>query len=195
MWISTPSFTHFLDIRPSLSNTLPTLQRICIRYTHTRLPFCLSIEKLTRLLQIGRSSEEPIDFVVADTVPGSLTKTSVNRTTSCSSNGGISRVAQSTISRFACRLLVDRDSIPSRAYVYAAGFDSSRNIFLGVSFSFQHFGDKSNKSFLFLRRKRQLNGNRTQVSMAWPRMGFFYYNLKANSRVEQLHLASGSKYL
>lgn len=43
------------------------------------------------------------------------------------------RVMQSTISRFACRILVDR-SEPSKARIYAAGFDSSRNIFLGVSF-------------------------------------------------------------
>lgn len=42
------------------------------------------------------------------------------------------RVMQSTISRFACRILVDR-SEPSKARIYAAGFDSSRNIFLGVS--------------------------------------------------------------
>lgn len=42
------------------------------------------------------------------------------------------RVMQSTISRFACRILVDRGE-PSKARIYAAGFDSSRNIFLGVS--------------------------------------------------------------
>lgn len=39
---------------------------------------------------------------------------------------------QSTISRFACRILVDRNE-PNRARIFAAGFDSSRNIFLGVS--------------------------------------------------------------
>lgn len=39
---------------------------------------------------------------------------------------------QSTISRFACRILVDRNESKS-ARIYAAGFDSSRNIFLGVS--------------------------------------------------------------
>jgi len=43
------------------------------------------------------------------------------------------RVAQSTISRFACRILADR-SDPRIARIYAAGFDSSRNIFLGVRF-------------------------------------------------------------
>lgn len=44
------------------------------------------------------------------------------------------RVMQSTISRFACRILIDRNE-PAKARIYAAGFDSSRNIFLGVSFS------------------------------------------------------------
>lgn len=37
---------------------------------------------------------------------------------------------QSTISRFACRILVDRKP-PYTARIYAAGFDSSKNIFLG----------------------------------------------------------------
>lgn len=68
-------------------------------------------------MQIGRSSEAPIDFVVMDTLPGDKKD---------------ARVMQSTISRFACRILVDR-SEPSKARIYAAGFDSSRNIFLGVS--------------------------------------------------------------
>lgn len=45
-----------------------------------------------------------------------------------------SKVMQSTISRFACRILVDRNE-PNRARIFAAGFDSSRNIFLGVSSS------------------------------------------------------------
>lgn len=42
------------------------------------------------------------------------------------------KVMQSTISRFACRILVDRTEA-TKARIYAAGFDSSRNIFLGVS--------------------------------------------------------------
>ncbi len=47
---------------------------------------------------------------------------------------------QSTISRFACRILVERTEAP-KAKIYAAGFDSSRNIFLGVS----HFNIKQNE--------------------------------------------------
>lgn len=70
------------------------------------------------VLQIGRSSEPPIDFVLMDTIPGDKT--------------GEQRVMQSTISRFACRILAERSN-PRIARIFAAGFDSSRNIFLGVS--------------------------------------------------------------
>lgn len=66
--------------------------------------------------QIGRSSESPIDFVVMDTLPGDKKD---------------AKVMQSTISRFACRILVGRCD-DNRPRIFAAGFDSSRNIFLGV---------------------------------------------------------------
>lgn len=71
------------------------------------------------ILQIGRSSEAPIDFIVMDTIPGD--KAAENKV-----------MQQSTISRFACRILCDRNN-PKVARIYAAGFDTSRNIFLGVS--------------------------------------------------------------
>lgn len=70
------------------------------------------------MFQIGRSSETPIDFVVMDTIPGD--------------KSGDNKVVQSTISRFACRIIAERSN-PKIARIYAAGFDSSRNIFLGVS--------------------------------------------------------------
>lgn len=70
------------------------------------------------LHQIGRSTESPIDFVVTDTVAGSQ------------SNADTQSV-QSTISRFACRIKCQRTP-PYTARIYAAGFDSSKNIFLGV---------------------------------------------------------------
>lgn len=70
------------------------------------------------IFQIGRSSEAPIDFVVMDTIPGD--------------KSGDNKVVQSTISRFACRIIAERSN-PKVARIYAAGFDSSRNIFLGVS--------------------------------------------------------------
>nr|CAD7195264.1 unnamed protein product [Timema douglasi] len=66
--------------------------------------------------QIGRSSDSPIDFVVMDTIPGDKT--------------GDSKVLQSTISRFACRIIAERNN-PRVARIYAAGFDNACNIFLG----------------------------------------------------------------
>jgi len=93
---------------------------VIVIYTYVILIYTLSYINLNP--QIGRSSESPIDFVVMDTCAGSGDGPA---------NEG--RVAQSTISRFACRILADR-SDPRIARIYAAGFDSSRNIFLGVRF-------------------------------------------------------------
>ena len=52
-----------------------------------------------------------------DTVPGNRPTDKIN--------------TQSTISRFACRILSVRDEEDLNAMIFAAGFDSSRNIFLG----------------------------------------------------------------
>ena len=97
------------------SYTLSRNQAVIVEYTH---------DAGSDLFQIGRSSESPIDFVVMDTVPGNR---SVDKVSS-----------QSTISRFACRIITDREGL--QASIYAAGFDSSRNIFLGETiFPFPHF--------------------------------------------------------
>ena len=93
----------------SVSFTLSRSHAIIVQYDQ---------DTSTDMFQIGRSSEAPIDFVVMDTIPGNQrSKTKM--------------VSQSTISRFACRIIVDRDA-PYAARIYAAGFDSGRNIFLGV---------------------------------------------------------------
>lgn len=68
--------------------------------------------------QVGRSTDVPIDFVVTDTAPGGQSHAD-------------GQAVQSTISRFACRIICQR-SPPYAARIYAAGFDSSKNIFLGV---------------------------------------------------------------
>ncbi|CAH1389074.1 unnamed protein product [Nezara viridula] len=94
----------------SISYTLSRNQAIIVEY----MP-----DEDTDMFQIGRSSEPPIDFVVMDTVPGGE---------KCSEG----RVLASTISRFACRILANRNN-PKESRIYAAGFDSSRNIFLGVT--------------------------------------------------------------
>ena len=79
-------------------------------------------DEKTDMFQIGRSTESAIDFIVLDTilpVEKSDLKSEVNN------------IPQSTISRFACRIVVDRE-FPHTARIYAAGFDSSKRIFLGV---------------------------------------------------------------
>ena len=79
---------------------------------------CYSGCVLFRPMQIGRSTESPIDFVVTDTSGGGK-------------EGEDPSIAPSTISRFACRVVCERNP-PYTARIYAAGFDSSKNIFLGV---------------------------------------------------------------
>ncbi|KPP62124.1 E3 ubiquitin-protein ligase pellino1-like [Scleropages formosus] len=92
----------------SISFTLSRAQTVVVEYTH---------DSSMDMFQVGRSTESPIDFVVTDTVPGGQT-------------GGDAQTVQSTISRFACRITCHR-APPHMARIYAAGFDSSKNIFLG----------------------------------------------------------------
>jgi len=90
----------------SISYTMSRNQSVIVEYKP---------DSETDMFQIGRSSEQPIDFVVMDTVAGEKNEQT--------------KVSQSTISRFACRIIAHRTTRVAR--IYAAGFDSSRNIFLG----------------------------------------------------------------
>ncbi|XP_048475600.1 E3 ubiquitin-protein ligase pellino homolog 1-like [Rhincodon typus] len=92
----------------SVFYTLSQSRSVIVEYGH---------DSNTDMFQIGRSTETLIDFVVTDTTPGNC------------STGGL-HTTQSTISRFACRISCERDP-PYSARIYAAGFDSSKNIFLG----------------------------------------------------------------
>lgn len=92
----------------SISFTLSRNQTVVVEYCH---------DNNTDMFQIGRSTESPIDFVVTDTPGGSKESEE-------------SSSAPSTISRFACRVVCDRNP-PYTARIYAAGFDSSKSIFLG----------------------------------------------------------------
>ncbi|KAM8842850.1 E3 ubiquitin-protein ligase pellino homolog 1-like [Synchiropus picturatus] len=92
----------------SISYTLSRAQTVVVEYAQ---------DGNTDMFQIGRSTENPIDLVVTDAVPGGQ-----------GPPGG--QAVQSTISRFACRIICQR-SPPHTARVYAAGFDSSSNIVLG----------------------------------------------------------------
>ena len=69
------------------------------------------------LFQIGRSTENCVDFIVMDTIPGPKSD---------------AKLTQSTISRFACRLVCERSS-PYRTRIFAAAFDTNRRVFLNVS--------------------------------------------------------------
>merc|ERR1711936_202370 len=108
----TPQTTQaILDTKQhSISYTLNRNQAVIVEYQK---------DDSTDLFQIGRSSESPIDFVVMDTIPGNKV------------HDPSKAAAQSTISRFACRIISSREETDSAANIFAAGFDSSRNIFLG----------------------------------------------------------------
>uniref|UniRef100_A0A1I7RTT7 Gelsolin-like domain-containing protein n=1 Tax=Bursaphelenchus xylophilus TaxID=6326 RepID=A0A1I7RTT7_BURXY len=95
------------------------------------------IDQAKDMFQIGRSSEPQIDFTIVDTwlaasSPGSvLSPLGHHRSQKVKSvNAKGEKQVSSTISRYACRILADREE-PNKCYVYAAGFDTSRNIFLG----------------------------------------------------------------
>ncbi|UJR33300.1 hypothetical protein I4U23_020750 [Adineta vaga] len=92
----------------SISYTLSRNQTIVVQYAH---------DENSDMFQIGRSSESQIDCVVMDTVAGAKTFDDLN-------------VSQSTISRYSCRIVISRQP-PYTARIYAAGFDNSKNIFLG----------------------------------------------------------------
>uniref|UniRef100_A0A1I8C2F0 Pellino n=1 Tax=Meloidogyne hapla TaxID=6305 RepID=A0A1I8C2F0_MELHA len=91
------------------------------------------------MFQIGRSSEDQIDFTIVDTW---LASGNGHPSPCCGHNKSRQsshreehsnteqKTISSTISRYACRILAERDK-PHRVQIFAAGFDSSRNIFLG----------------------------------------------------------------
>lgn len=98
-------------------------------------------------LQIGRYMSPIIDFHIGDAPsPTEAKPTNGGSPFSYKSRGKFSlgvldkpssspkkpMGALSTVSRFACRIDIDRRS-PHKARIYAAGFDTRNNIFLGVS--------------------------------------------------------------
>ncbi|XP_015251099.1 PREDICTED: E3 ubiquitin-protein ligase pellino homolog 1-like isoform X2 [Cyprinodon variegatus] len=117
--VSTPLVSKALSNKSqhSISYTLSRSHSVIVEYTH---------DINTDMFQIGRSTESMIDFVVTDTAGGS----SGHGGGAAGEGGGGGQSAQSTISRYACRIMCER-SAPYTARIYAAGFDSSKNIFLG----------------------------------------------------------------
>ncbi|XP_066538036.1 E3 ubiquitin-protein ligase pellino homolog 1 [Hoplias malabaricus] len=123
--VSTPLVSKALSNKSqhSISYTLSRSHSVIVEYTH---------DPNTDMFQIGRSTESMIDFVVTDTAGsgggGSSGGGQGQGQGGAGGDGGQS--AQSTISRYACRIMCER-SAPYTARIYAAGFDSSKNIFLG----------------------------------------------------------------
>uniref|UniRef100_A0A8R1DW34 Protein pellino n=1 Tax=Caenorhabditis japonica TaxID=281687 RepID=A0A8R1DW34_CAEJA len=79
------------------------------------------------MFQIGRASDDQIDFTVIDTwmfLPEHSDAAVPSRPQLELLEKGD---RTSTISRFACRILIDREN-SNKAYLYAAGFDSHHNI-------------------------------------------------------------------
>ncbi|XP_021919534.1 protein pellino-like isoform X2 [Zootermopsis nevadensis] len=110
---------HYVVKTPHSSQAILDVEQHSISYTLSKneaviVEYMPDEEK--DMFQIGRSSESPIDFVVMDTIAGDKV--------------GENKLLRSTVSRFACRILCDRSN-PRVARIYGAGFDSSRNIFLG----------------------------------------------------------------
>lgn len=104
-------------------STIPKMKSHSVTYTlnrNTHIVVKYEQDKNTDMFQIGRSTEPPIDMVLIDIQPGASAK-SGSRTV---------LPEQSTISRFSCRIVCERDP-PYTARIYAAGFDSTNRIFLG----------------------------------------------------------------
>lgn len=68
----------------------------------------------TDLFQIGRMQHRNIDFVLPFQLPN-----------------GKKGSNEDKVSRFACRILVERSEVAPKAKIFAAAFDSDNNIFLG----------------------------------------------------------------
>ncbi|XP_035485708.2 E3 ubiquitin-protein ligase pellino homolog 1 isoform X3 [Scophthalmus maximus] len=117
--VSTPLVSKALSNKSqhSISYTLSRSHSVIVEYTH---------DTNTDMFQIGRSTESMIDFVVTDTAGSGSSQGGG----AAGEGGGGGQSAQSTISRYACRIMCERTA-PYTARIYAAGFDSSKNIFLG----------------------------------------------------------------
>ena len=73
----------------------------------------------TDMFQLGRSMDSIIDFIVFDMIPNPSRTAEPVR-------------SNSTVSRYACRIVCERDP-PYTARLYAAGFDPQHQIVLSVS--------------------------------------------------------------
>lgn len=135
-----PSTKHYVVADPSSSASMRD-RRHFVSFVKSRTETLIQeyqADHFTDMFQIGRSTDKPIDVTVKDTrcTDMDAEETPADQRSVLASRGdggGAAAVAphrDSTISRFACRLLVNRTSSPVPR-VFAAGFDNHRNICLG----------------------------------------------------------------
>uniref|UniRef100_A0AC35TGJ6 Protein pellino n=1 Tax=Rhabditophanes sp. KR3021 TaxID=114890 RepID=A0AC35TGJ6_9BILA len=135
--------THLFDGPPEECPLVSDSTKYVISYSQDRSKTILVeyVEDPNKdMFQIGRSSENQIDFTIVDTWLAAGTNNGVCSSAANSArslvknqlcvSGDANRPISSTISRYACRIITDRLN-PGKCYVYAAGFDSRKNIFLG----------------------------------------------------------------
>ncbi|XP_039258899.1 E3 ubiquitin-protein ligase pellino homolog 1-like [Styela clava] len=118
-----PSNKQQVFEKPTHSDAFMSKEHHSVSYTLPRNVIVVTYESssTTDMFQIGRSTEDPIDFVVMDILPGASIPSNQLKS---------HQPQQSTISRFSCRILCEREP-PYTARIYAAGFDTSMNIILG----------------------------------------------------------------
>lgn len=164
-----PSAQFNCHNKQDLSNVISKNENHSVTYTLSRTHQVIVQyvpDEKTDMFQIGRSSESAIDFIVLDTVVPQLHPSTQKLTESSSSMLKIATAqnsnGQSTISRYSCRIIVDRQ-YPYTARIYAAGFDSSKRIFLG---------EKATK---WKNEKEEFDGVTTNgVLLMHPANGFAY---------------------
>lgn len=126
--------THYVVQKPQMTRAIQDKGQHSISYTLSRNQAVIveyASDEDTDMFQVGRSSENPIDFIVIDTPANDKLGNHLDQSKQSGDHSQLSQQQQqSTISRFACRILVDRKP-PYTARIYAAGFDSLKNIFLG----------------------------------------------------------------
>ncbi|XP_066996270.1 protein pellino-like [Anabrus simplex] len=101
---------HYVVTSPSKSKAFLDKRKYSIIFTKSKNQATIveyQTDEQTDMFQVGRSTKTSNDFVVHNVIRGDFTP-----------------------SQLSCRILVDR-TYPHLARVYAAGFDSSKNIFLG----------------------------------------------------------------
>lgn len=170
-----PSTQYNCHTKQDLNNLISKNENHSVTYTLSRTHQVIVQyvpDEKTDMFQIGRSTESAIDFIVLDTkIPQYNNKepefiSSLAKTTKNTENNSANQVSngQSTISRYSCRISIERE-YPYNSRIYAAGFDSTKRIFLG---------EKATK---WKNAKEEFDGVTTNgVLIMHPMDGGFEYN-------------------